>query len=99
MGNSGDPSRRYRYELTGVVYRCGRFQNAFEDWAARQQLPGKVKRGPVPPLSASEVMTTAIHFRQASYRNFKHYYQKHVDLIAGLIAYTHQPKKPSIRLL
>lgn len=54
------------------------FCQTFEAWAAQQQLPGKGKRGPEPSLSASEVMTIVIHFHQASYRNFKHYYQKHV---------------------
>lgn len=42
------------------------FCQAFERWAAQQQLPGKAKRGPAPSLSASEVMTIVIHFHQAS---------------------------------
>jgi len=54
------------------------FYQAFERWAAQQQLPGKAKRGPAPSLSASEIMTIVIHFHQAGYRDFKHYYQKHV---------------------
>ena len=54
------------------------FCQAFELWAAKQQLPGKVKRGPKPLLSSSEVMTIVIHFHQAGYRDFKSYYQKHV---------------------
>ncbi len=54
------------------------FYKAFEGWAARQQLPGKVKRGPEPLMSASEIMTIVIHFHQQGYRDFKHYYQKHV---------------------
>ncbi len=54
------------------------FYQEFESWVARQQLPGKAKRGPKPSLSVSEVMTLAIHFHQAGYRDFKHYYQNHV---------------------
>lgn len=62
------------------------FCQAFEDWAASQQLPGRVRRGPAPLMSASEVMTIVpqgfplvmIHFHQEGYRDFKHYYQKHV---------------------
>jgi transposase len=54
------------------------FCQRFEQWAAQQQLPGKVKRGPAPWLSASEMMTIVVHFHQAGYRDFKHYYQKHV---------------------
>lgn len=54
------------------------FYKAFEGWAARQLLPGKVKRGPQPLMSASEVMTIVIHFHQAGYRDFKHYYQTYV---------------------
>ncbi len=54
------------------------FCSAFEVWAASQQLPGRAKRGPEPLLSASEVMTIVIHFHQQGYRDFKHYYQKHV---------------------
>ncbi len=54
------------------------FCQEFERWAAPQQLPGKAKRGPVPLMSASEIMTIVIHFHQAGYRDFKHYYQRHV---------------------
>ncbi len=54
------------------------FYQAFEGWAAQQQLPGKKKRGPKPSLSASEVMTIVIHFHQQGYRDFKSFYQKHV---------------------
>ncbi len=54
------------------------FHQAFESWAAQQQLPGRAKRGPKASLSASEVMTIVIHFHQQSYRDFKSFYQKHV---------------------
>jgi len=54
------------------------FCQEFEVWAAKQQLPGKSKRGPTSSLSASEVMTIVIHFHQAGYRDFKSFYQKHV---------------------
>lgn len=60
------------------------FCQTFEDWAASQQLPGRVRRGPAPLMSASEVMTIVpqgfplvmIHYHQEGYRDFKHYYQK-----------------------
>ncbi len=54
------------------------FHKTFESWAAQQQLLGKAKRGPAPSLSPSEIMTIVIHFLQAGYRDFKHYYKKHV---------------------
>ena len=54
------------------------FCQEFERWAAPQQLLGKAKRGPAPLMSASEIMTIVIHFHQVGYRNFKHYYRKHV---------------------
>lgn len=65
---------------------------AFEAWAAGQQLPGKAKRGPRPSLSTSEIITLIIRFHQAGYRDFKNYYQKHVceHLLAefpGLVSY------------
>lgn len=56
------------------------FCQVFEPWLAEQQLSGgSVKRrGPQPRLSKSEIMTIVIHFHQASYRNFKAYYQQYV---------------------
>ena len=54
------------------------FCQAFDLWAAEQQLPGRAKRGPKLVMSASEVMTLVIHFHQTGYRDFKSYYQKHV---------------------
>jgi hypothetical protein len=68
------------------------FYQAFERWAAQQQLPGKAKRGPAPSLSASEVMTIIIHFHQQGYRDFKSFYQKHVckhlrSEFPGLVSY------------
>lgn len=54
------------------------FHKTFERWAAQQQLPDRGKRGPALSLSASEIMTIVIHFHQAGYRDFKHYYQQHV---------------------
>lgn len=57
------------------------FCKTFEPWIAAQQLPGQAggsKRGPMPVMSASEVMTLVVHFHQQGYRNLKSYYQKHV---------------------
>ena len=68
------------------------FYQEFERWAAAQQLSGAARRGPRASLSASEVMTIVIHFHQASYRDFKSFYQKHVckhltDEFPALVSY------------
>jgi transposase len=54
------------------------FYQAFERWAAAQQLPRAAKRGPEASLSVSEIMTIVIYFHQEGYRDFKSFYQKHV---------------------
>lgn len=64
--------------LIGLFVEVDDFVQKFEGWAAKQQLPGKAKRGPNPSLAVSEVMTLVIHFHQEGYRDFKHYYQNHV---------------------
>lgn len=53
------------------------FCQRFETWLSPQQL-NRIKPGPKPRLSNSEVMTIVIHFHQAGYRTFKHYYKNHV---------------------
>jgi transposase len=68
------------------------FYQEFERWAAPQQLSGAARRGPRASLSASEIMTIVIHFHQASYRDFKSFYQKHVckhltDEFPALVSY------------
>jgi transposase len=78
--------------LLGLFIEVDDFCQEFENWAASQQLPGKAKRGPVPLMSASEVMTIVIHFHQAGYRDFKSFYQKHVckhltGEFPGLVSY------------
>jgi hypothetical protein len=64
----------------------------FEAWARKKQLPVDRKRGPKPSLTTSELMTILIHFHQQGYRDFKHYYQKHVQAylsgeFPGLVSY------------
>ena len=59
------------------------FCQGFEVEIAKQQLPGKAKRGPSCGLSSSEIMTIVIDFHQEGYRNFKDYYLKHVCLDLG----------------
>jgi hypothetical protein len=54
------------------------FHKGFEQWLGQQQIGNGNKPGPKSELSSSEIMTLVIHFHQANYRNFKHYYQKHV---------------------
>lgn len=75
MGMFKDHQGDTGMSLLELFVQVDDFCQAFECWAARQQLPGKAKRGPEPSLSASEVMTIVIHFHQANYRDFKHYYQ------------------------
>ena len=62
-------------------------------WKDAKQVGGGRKRGPVPRLNMSEVMTILIHFHQSHYRDFKAYYTRHVckHLCAefpGLVSYT-----------
>ena len=68
------------------------FCRQFETWAQKQQLPGKPKRGPAASLCPSEIMTIVIYFHQQGYRDFKSFYQKHVqkylqDEFPGLVSY------------
>jgi len=70
------------------------FCQTFEPWLAEQQLARRSakRRGPAPRLSKSEIMTIVIHFHQASYRNFKAYYQQYVcvmlrDAFPDLVSY------------
>jgi hypothetical protein len=46
-------------------------------------------------LDPSEVMTIVIHFHQSSYRSLHNFL---LNLITVLIAYSLQPKKPSLKL-
>lgn len=68
------------------------FCRSFEAQVQEQQLPKGKRRGPSASLSSSEIMTIMIHFHQANYRDFKHYYQNHVcktlyDEFPGLVSY------------
>ena len=66
---------------------------AFEQWTASQELGQAGNRpGPKPRLCASEIMTIIIYFHMSHYRDFKHYYQKHVlqhlrPEFPGLVSY------------
>ena len=53
---------------------CAEFEKQLE----LRQLVG-VKPGPKQRLSTSEIMTLVIHFHREGYRDFKHYYQNHVQ--------------------
>ena len=68
------------------------FCGEFSSWLSSKQLRA-AKRGPKQRLSESEIMTIMINFHQEGYRDFKHYYQNHVqqDLAAefpNLVSYT-----------
>ena len=55
------------------------FYNDYQNWLAEKQIKAKKnKPGPKANLCPSEIMTIIIHFHQANYRNFKHYYKNHV---------------------
>ncbi|MEL7085288.1 MAG: IS982 family transposase [Cyanobacteria bacterium J06597_1] len=54
---------------------CRRFE---VEWQNRQLLAKPSSRRRQRALSLSEIMTIVIAFHQSSYRNFKHYYLKHV---------------------
>lgn len=56
------------------------FSIRFAAWLSQQQLEtGKQRPGPKPRLADSEIMTILIYFHMSHYRNFKHYYQRHVQ--------------------
>jgi len=66
---------------------------AFEQWMASRELGSTGGRsGPKPHLCASEIMTIIIYFHMSHYRDFKHYYTKHVQPhlrseFPGLVSY------------
>lgn len=68
--------------LLELFVKVDDFHQAFAVEVGKQQLPGKGKRGPVPSLSESEIMTLVINFHQEGYRTFKDYYLKHVCQLA-----------------
>ena len=52
----------------------------YQQWISKKELSNvKKKPGPKPMMSQSEIMTIVINFHQSSFRNFKHYYTKHVS--------------------
>jgi hypothetical protein len=68
------------------------FHKGFEQWLSQEQIGKGNKPGPKSELSISEIMTLVIYFHQSNYRNFKHYYQKHVCAylrgeFPGLVSY------------
>ncbi len=55
------------------------FCKDYQKWLSKKELKSKKnKAGPKANLAPSEIMTIVIHFHQASYRNFKHYYKSYV---------------------
>ena len=79
--------------LVELFCRVDDFCLRFDEWPTSQQLStGRRKPGPKPKLSNSEIMTIIIYFHMSSYRNFKHYYIKHVQQrwqaeFPGLVSY------------
>ena len=51
-----------------------------EEQAGRLLASGKPERRRAGQLSDSEALTIMIHFHQSQYRNFKAYYQQHVQM-------------------
>lgn len=67
-------------KLTELFIKVDDFcKNFMPGWQKFLLKTGKIKRQRKHKLSASEIITIAIHFHQSNYRNFKHYYQKHVQ--------------------
>ncbi len=75
---------------------------AFEQWVASRELGQTGRRpGPKPRFCASEIMTINDQLKnisQIAYTLHRSVQNFLVNLIAGLIAYTHQEKKPSLNL-
>jgi hypothetical protein len=65
--------------LEGLFCHIDDFCQVFEpQWQSRLLSTGVKRRGRARSLSLSEIMTILVSFHQQSYRNFKHFYQKHV---------------------
>lgn len=56
---------------------CKRFEPEFERQLKKAGLRKRIRSS---RLSLSEIMTIIVHFHQSSYRTFKHYYTKHVQM-------------------
>lgn len=62
-------------DLTALYCNVDDFWKQFRDeWKKHLIDSGKVKRGPEPELSISEMITIVILFHQSNYRTFKHFY-------------------------
>lgn len=63
-------------DLTTLYCSVDDFWKSFkQEWDKQLIDNGKVKRGPEPKLSTSEMMTIIILFHQSNYRTFKHFYE------------------------
>ena len=62
-------------DLTTLYCDVDDFWKQFRlEWEMHLINSGKIKRGPEPELSISEMMTIVILFHQSNYRTFKHFY-------------------------
>jgi Transposase DDE domain len=68
-------------DLETLFYEVDDFCLIFEPYFNRQLLSSKKKkRIKNSRLSLSEIMTIIIYFHHSNYRNFKHYYQAHIQI-------------------
>lgn len=86
-------------DLDALFCSVDTFWRVFEPrWEQELLTSGTRRRRRATWLHPSEIMTIAILFQQSGYRTVKALYTQYVQvyLLAGLVAYCHQPKKPSL---
>ena len=81
-------------DLTALYCSVDDFWKSFkQEWDKHLIDSGKIKRGPEPRLSISEMMTIVILFHQSNYRTFKYFYEFVSTYLRkdfpGLISYSH----------
>ena len=66
-------------ELEAIFWEIDDFCRSFEPMFQTHLVPSQVKKRIRPSkLCLSEILTIVVNFHQSSYRNFKHYYLKHI---------------------
>ena len=66
-------------ELETIFWEIDDFCRSFEPMFQTHLVPSQVKKRIRPSkLCLSEILTIVVNFHQSSYRNFKHYYLKHI---------------------
>ena len=83
---------------------CKQFEAEWRKTLIENQSPNR-KRTRTTELSLSEAMTIVVMFHKTGYRTFKDYYHRHrsplnflVNLVSGIVAYSYDAHKPTIRV-